>query len=377
MKMPDLPNRAQLFEIGANDLITRSEARPVGRRISADQVYVPGSDINLIIGASSAMAEEIMRQTSKGLNDLTLDGAEGIALDRYIADRYSPYLARLTATPAYVSLTFTRTSTVLGAVSQAAGSIVQTQGGIRFETLEAAAFGAVSIGPVSVTGRAVNAGLIGEVAAGTITSFVSAKADPTMLVTNPENASGGDDKESDERFRARARLFYLNARRGTLGAIENGALSVSGIRQAYAEEQVSQPLGVANGFIFLYIADANGQSNSIINEKVRIKMKDYACGGIIPTVYGATIVYQEIQLDLSYNAGIDTVAAFSNVRASVVAAVNALGPGKTLELSVISKAAKSVTGVIVYDDSIVAPTGDIVPVGSQIIRTKEGMVLPV
>lgn len=374
--MPDLPTRAQLFEVAADDLLTRAEIRPVGRRITAEQVYTPGSDVNILLGATSAMGEEVVRQLGGGISDLTLDGATGLALDRYIADRYSPYIVRLTASPAYVPLTLTRTSVAAGAVTQLTGSVVRTEGGVRFELREDAAFGAASLGPVEVEARAVEAGTSGNVAVGTVTSFVTAKVDSTLLVTNLEPGAGGDDSESDERLRARARAWWVNARRGTLGAIENGALTVEGVRQAYAEELLAQPANVPNGFVSVYIADANGQSNSLLNAAVELALLEYACGGIVPTVYGATPVYQQVELDLSYKATIDTTAAWSNVRAAVIAAVNSLRPGETLEISSIIEAAKGVTGVIVYDDAVVTPTGDVVPTSGQVLRTRTDLVNP-
>lgn len=374
--MPDLPSRAELFEVGANDLLVRAETRPVGKRITPEQVYTPGSDINLVIGATSAMVEEVMRQLGRGLSDLTLDGATGEALDRWVADRYSPYLARLTASPAYCPLTFTRTSLVAGAVTYLTGSIVQTTGGVRFELREPAVFGVATLGPVTVSGRAVEAGTSGNVAIGTVTSFVTEKPDPTLLLTNLEVGAGGTDTQSDESYRSIARQFWKTVRRGTLSAIEFGALSVPGVVQAFAEEQLSQPMGVPNGFIFLYIADVNGQSNTLLNTAVDLALMEYRCGGIVVTVYGATPTYQPVSLDLSYEAGIDTVAAWSNVRAAVVAAVNGLRPGETLEVAVIIEAAKSVTGVLVADDAVVAPTGDVVPTTGQIIRTSNDLVTP-
>jgi hypothetical protein len=369
----DIPTRAELFEVFAQELFTRGEARPVGQRITPEQVRTPGSDINLLGGGVSAMGEEATRALGRSVSDLTLDGASGEALDRYVADRYSPYIARKSAAPARVGLQFTRTSTVAGAVTQSTGTIVRTPGGVRFDSLADAAFGAASVGPVTVNGRAVEAGTSGNVDAGTITAFVTARADPTMLVTNPERAAGGDFTESDESLRERARAFYGQARRGILGAIEFGALTVPGVRQALAEEVLNN-LGVPNGFINLYIADANGQSNSVLNEEVRLALLEYRAGGIIVTVYGATPTYQAIQYLLRYQSGTDTAAAFDAVRAATVARVNQLAPGATLERSLLFEVARSVDGVIVEDDAVVVPAGDVIPTAGQIIRTRTDLV---
>jgi len=374
--MADLPSRAQLFEVGANDLLVRAETRPVGQRITPEQVSIPGSDVNLIFGGASAMAEEIIRQHARDVSDLTLDGAEGKALDRLVADRYSPSIVRKDASPAYISLSFTRTSAAAGAVNYDAGSVVETTGGARFATQAVAAFGASSLGPVVVSGRAVNAGPSGNVAIGTVTKFVTAKTDSTMLVTNTAVGAGGDYTESDSSLKSRARAFFPNARRGTVEAIMNGALSVPGVQQAAVYELLQAPLMVPSGFMTCFVADSNGQSNSLLNAAVELALFEYRGGGVWVTVYGGTPVYQSIQLDLSYNAGIDTVAAWSNVRAAVIAVVNALAPGKMLEVSMITAAARLVTGVIVEDDAVVVPAGDVVPTGGQVIRTRADLVTP-
>jgi hypothetical protein len=369
----DIPNRPELFEVFAETLITRGESRPVGQRLTPEQIRTPGSDINLIGGSVSVMGEEVGRALARSVSDLTLDGASGEALDRYVADRYSPYIARKSAAPARVGLQFTRTSTGAGAVTQSTGTVLRTPGGVRFESLADAALGVGSLGPSTVAGRAVEAGIDGNVAENTITAFVTARADPTMLVTNPERAAGGDFTESDESLRERARAFYGQARRGILGAIEFGALTVPGVRQALAEEQLNS-IGVPNGFVFLYIADANGQSNTLLNQEVELALLEYRAGGIIVDVFGATPTYQAIQYLLSYRSGTDTAAAFDAVRAATVARVNSLAPGATLERSLLFEVARSVDGVIVGDDAIVLPAGDVVPTAGQIIRTRTDLV---
>jgi uncharacterized phage protein gp47/JayE len=371
--MPDLPTRAQLADVFADELLTRAELRPVGDRITPEQVYTPGSDINLIMAGSAAMGEEIVRTAGRATADLTLDGAEGEALDRWVADRYSPTLVRKSAAPAQVTLSITRTSIAAGAVPYSSGSVVQTDGGVRFELLADAPLGASSLGPVTVAAEAVEAGTSGNVAANTITSFITQPPDSTMLVTNPDVAAGGAATETDESLKSRARLFYQQARRGTLAAIEFGALTVPGVAQATAEEQLNS-LGVPNGLVFLYISDANGQSNALLEAAVADALLEYRGGGIVVDVFGAVPVLQSIVLSLSYTAGTDTAAAFNSVRAAVVAAVNALAPGDTLYRSIIIEAAKSITGVIVSDTAVTVPTGDVVPTSGQVIRTSKDIV---
>jgi uncharacterized phage protein gp47/JayE len=374
--MPDLPTRDDLFNVGANEVLSRAQARTTGRQITEDQIFLDGSDANLLLASSSVMGEEVVRQTSEALNNLTLDGASGEALDRWVADRYSSSVVRKEASPSRGSLTFTRSSTAAGAVNYESGSIVQTEGGTRFELLQTASFSGSSLGPITVNGIAVNAGIGGNVPAGSITRAVTAFPDSTMAVTNSESFSGGDDTETDASFRNRARLFFPQASRGILDAIEFGALTVSGVRQATAEEVLNSD-SWPTGFINLFIADVNGQANSQLIELVRIALLEYRSAGNPADIFGAIPVYESISLNLSYQTNVDTLAAFEQIQDTLIAQISQLAPNSILERSLIFAACRSVTGVIVADDAVVTPVGDVVPSQGQIIRTRKDLITSV
>jgi uncharacterized phage protein gp47/JayE len=371
--MPDLPSRPQLFDVGRDEILTRAEAKPYGTRISPQEIDTEGSDINLLLAAASIMGEEVSRKASRELTDLTLDGAEGEALDRWAADRYGTEIVRKTASPSVGTLQFTRSSSAAGAITFLAGGVIKDDGGNEYETLADVAFGVASLGPINVSARAKKAGTAGNAPINTITSFVTPSGDSSIVVTNPDVFAGGSDTESDEKFRARIRLFWAQARRGIQGAIEFGALTVDGVTQASAIEQLNS-LGVPNGFVFLYIADDNGQSNAALNASVLLALLDYRAYGIVVNVFSSIPIFQSIELDLSYKTGVDTIAAFDNVRRNVVAAVNGLAPNETLLTSLIVEAARRVTGVIVADDAVVVPAGDVVPSTGQLIRTRADIV---
>jgi uncharacterized phage protein gp47/JayE len=371
--MPDFPSRPQYFDVFADELLTRAEARPYGDRITPEQVYTEGSDINLIGAGASAMAEEVSRQAAKELTNLTLDGASGDALDRWIADRYSTEIVRKTASPAIGVLRFTRSSIAAGATTFSSGSTVQDAGGNRFRTLADAAFGASDLGPIDVNAEAVDAGIAGNAPANTITSFVTAPNDATMAVTNPVLFAGGSSTESDESLRKRARQFWAQARRGTEGAIEFGALTVPGVAQATAEAQRDDD-GFETGLVYCYIADVNGQSNLTLENLTAEALLEYRAAGIVVNIFGAVPTYITISLSLSYQSGTDTAAAWQAVKSTIIARVNLLAPGETLYVSLIIEAARSVTGVIVADDAVIVPAGDIVPLADQIIRTRSDLI---
>lgn len=372
--MADLPTRSDLFDVFAREVLGRARSRSTGRQITADEVYNPASDINLIGAAASAVGEEVMRQNSRSYAETTLDGSHGPALDRWIYDRYGNAIVRKQASPALVNLTFRRTVGG-GAFTYVTGSRVATAGGIQFETRADAAFGAGAIGPVTVLARAVNAGTSGNVAKNTLTRFITVPSDSTLTVVNAEPAAGGDASETDTSLRDRARKYFLTLSKGTVPAIQFGALTVPGIRQATAIEE-GAATGVLTGRVFLYVADANGQANTALVAAVRTALLEYRCAGINVIIVGAVPTFTTIQYHLSFETNVDSALAFNQVVQATVARVNQLAPQQPLQRSLLFEVARSVPGVIVPADAVTIPVGDVVPPdgSGQVIRTSPDLV---
>jgi uncharacterized phage protein gp47/JayE len=370
--VPDIPSRIELFNVGADEILARSASRPAAQRIDPTQVFTEGSDINVVTASASAMAEEVLRQLALRVNALFLAGAKGEDLDRLVGDRFSPTVVRKAATPAVTNLTLSRPSGA-AIVTLAVGTKVKTSGGVEFETTAVVSLGAGDLGPETVAAEAVLAGTAGNVAANTLTQFSSPPSDSGLLVTNLETAAGGDDTESDERLRERARDFFRQARRGTVAAIEFGALTVAGVRLATAVELVDT-LGNPTGHVELYISDSQGNGNALLVSAVRDALFEYRAAGVVVNVIAATPVYQAIQYRLRFEAGTDSTAAFELIRLTTVSAVNALRPVQTLTRAQLFSIARSVPGVIVLSDAIVTPVGDVVPAAGEVIRTRVDLV---
>lgn len=369
-----LPTREDYFQVGAAEVFARSAQRPKATRISPEAVFTPGTDINIIIAACSAMADEATRHMAIRMAALYLDSAEGEDLDRLVQDRFSPTVVRKQAAPSVVPLEVRRT--VPGpAVSLSVGTVVRTETGIQFKLVQAAALALNSTGPVTVAAQAIQAGSVGNVQAGTITQFVQSPPDPTMTITNPQPASGGSDVETDESLRERARQFYLTARRATLSAIEFGALTVEGVTSASAIEVTDPMTGLPTGHVLLYIADQNGQSNQILVQAVRNALLEWRAAGIVVDVLATAPQFEQVQYSIAFRSGVDTLAATEQLRALTVAAVNLLQPGEPLQRSLLFALARSIPGAIVSDSAVVVPAGDIVPDAARTIKTQLGLVL--
>jgi uncharacterized phage protein gp47/JayE len=376
--MARFPTRADYFNIGAEEVFSRSATRPATARLTPEEVFTEGSDINIVMAGASAMADESTRHLAKGMSGLFLDSAEGDALDRLVADRFSPTIVRKSPTSAIVSLTYTRQDTT-AAVSELAGKKVRTERGTEFELLQTISF---AVGQVVASGfaQAVQPGTTGNVSANTVTRFVDPAVQDDMVVTNPEPASGGDERETDPRLRARARQFFVTARRGTAQAIEFGALTVGGVRSATALELTEADNVTPSGIVQVTIADVNGQANAQLIGSVQTALLEYRCAGVQTNVIAGIPNLVTIEYSARFTAGTNTLAAKQQLKTITINAVNELSPGEPLLQSLLYELLRSVPGIIADEESVVQPVGDLVilsgsnPDLQAVIRTNDSLV---
>lgn len=342
-----------------------------GAKVSAAAVRKKGSLLNILTAIAAALVDDVEGRMSAKINALTLDGAAALKstteLDALVAERTFRIISRKYATGAVVPLTISRTTT--GATFIARGQRVDI-GGVTFTLDSTIAFDPTTPSrPVTATatvaGKATN---VARTAAASLDT--SGLPDPTQrfTVTLDEDATGGADTETNAELLTRVRAFPLAVRRGTLAAIEFGALTVAGIRQAVAVEY--------EGGVYLFVADANGQCNSTLVAAVRAVMREWACGGLPPRVIGSIPSFTTIVLKLGVAEGYSPTAVREQALSVVIAAVNALAPGKTLQRSLIIAALRSVPGAVVNDDAVVSPALDLVPsTPGTSYKTREDLVV--
>lgn len=307
-----------------------------------------------------------------------LDAATGEALSRWGADRYG--VLRSGATASVVELTFSR-ATGPGAVTVTAGSVVKTADGTRFVLDAAVTLGA---GVLTGTGTATSAlaGVDQNVDAATITLWETAAPEAGLSVTNAAAAAGGNEAESDEQYRARVRALFVNARKGTLDAIRDGALAVGQVREA-APYEVLDDDGDQVGAVNLVIADEAGGSNGTLEAAVALSLDEYRGAGILVTVLGATVRQESIAVTITWAAGQATAANARAVAQAIVAFVNRLDPNgaataalapaaSKLTVGLVEAAARTVAGVV--DVSVTTPSGTVAPDNGEVIRTSLALV---
>ncbi len=364
-------------------LIWKSELLAKNGKLTLDIAERDGTDVNILANATGAMADEVVGKLVDVESGLYLDSAVGQKLDRLVFDRFG--LSRKQAAPALGTVAFTATrKTLQTAFSIPDGTLLSTSDGIQFITVGIALFPASSTGPVYVVVRSVLAGLDQTADENTITSIVSpiAGAPSDLVVTNPLATSGASDAESDPDLRNRARSFWVNARRGTLGAVEQGALAVQGVQRASAIEVYDTSgrparlvqLVVASQFTDVLVKlgvdpPAYATQSQQLAAQVFAGLDEWRPAGTFVQVIVAQVVLLPVTLNLKFAATANPDLAASIARALVAAYSNTLSPGQIWSVREILALLRNVPGLYYTGQEILSPEGDVIPKPLQVIRT--------
>jgi len=373
----DLPTFKDLRRIGQTEALVRNP------RLSLDELNRVGSDLDNIISAGAAMADEVVGQLASLRADLFVGTARGAALDRLVTDRY-PDLLRKQAAPSFGYETFAFNPAVVSAFTIPEGVVLSTADGVQFITATSTS---VPIGTTSIQVpiRSVLAGASQKATAGKIanlTTTIPGAPAAGMTVSNVSATFGGEDRETDLDYAVRYRLHYLAARRATLGAIEQALLSVAGIVKVTVFENLDT-LGRPIGYIQAVVADSYTEqfvtSSSVpatyasqlanLRNQLDQLLREWRAAGVGVVVTFAQVVIQPIRLSLSYVAGADEDAVRALVIASLVQMVNNLQPGAILTTDSIRDVLRRTSGIYYTGGEILSPIGNVVPLPGQVLRT--------
>lgn len=376
--MPDLPTRTEL--------VARWKAAAVAvpeTDVSARIVDQEGSDLNLLANSDSIMGEEIVGRLARALAALFESTADAEKLDRLVFDRKG--LTRLPAAPALMS-SFELSRPTAGAGAGTVdggppGSIpaptrVRTPAGIVYLLTEPAVFGALDLGPITVTGQAQLAGLANEVEAGQSWTFLDPPFDPTILISNPDPSAGAADEESDDRYRLRAKDFFATLRRGTRAAIELGLRSTPGVASVTVEE-VLDLTGTPVAKVVAHVLDFLDRSNETLASRASLSLLEYRALGIPVQILAGVPQYVNIRYIPRFNTALvrNTSAALVDVNLAIVAALSTQAPDQNLERSTILAAIRSVPGVLVDPEDLIEPAGVLVPAATgNVFRTRTELI---
>ncbi len=376
--MSDFPSFQDLFNVARDEMLSRNG------NLTLDIITRQGTDANVMTAGMAAVGDEVVGQLAIVQAGLFYSTAKGQQLDRLVFDRTG--LTRKPASAALGSVVFSLATPNPGSFSIPSRTRLATSDGRQYVTTVTATFAtsATSTPPIAI--RSVLAGSSQQAAAGSIASIIDkpsgAPATPALTVTNALATAGAGDTESDDALVARAQAFFTTARRGTLAAIEQGALAVPGVQTATAIENTDQ-FGRPAKSVQLIVTDQftdslvnvsptpatyQTQSQVLVNT-VFAALSDVRAAGIDVQPIVAAIVLLNIILTLSFTADANPDEVALNARAAIVAYVNGLSAGESFVVSDAIQVLRSISGLVVSGQEIYSPAGNIVPGQLQAIRT--------
>lgn len=376
----DFPTRTDLFRVARDRILG------LNGKLSAEVVQRDGTDANVFVAGGAAMADQVVGQLVQVCRGQFLDSSEDQQLDLYVFDRYG--LVRKPAAPSLGTARFSTTALVGTAFTIPAGTVMSTSDGVNFITTVATSFPAGITGPIYVAIRSSLAGFSQQAKAGALTNIVSTVAGPAdLVVTNEVATAGAADREDDPSLRDRARRFWTTGQRGTLAALENGALAVPGVVRASAIE-VLDSAGKPGRWVQLLISDRFTDALVSINQTSAVydsqsqalartvfnALSNVRCGGNYVQVIVSQVVLLMVRLDLTFSAGIDPIAVSEQARAIVVNYCNGLAPGASFKPLEAITSLRSVAGLLITGNEIAVPAGTVVPRAMQVIRTSFDLV---
>jgi len=381
--MADAPSFEDYFRIARDTMLSRNS------KLTREVIEREGTDTNSIVAAIAAVGDDLSAQLVRAQGSMLLSVAKKKDLDRLVFDRCSG-MTRKPASQALGTVLFSTTAPSPSTFSIPKGVKLQTSDGKEFITWVDATFNVGSTGPVAVEVRSVFPGLENQARIGTITSVVTpiVGAPTDLRVTNTVATTGADDEETDDQLRARARLFFTTARRGTLPAIEFAARGVAGVRTATAFEGQDQ-LGRPARFVNLIVTDAftealmdldptpasyQSQSQTLANQ-VFNALSDTRAAGIFVQVQVASVVMQAVTLGLRFYAGSDADTVAMNARGVIAAYINSLAPGQDLTIANMIQRLRTVSGLDVTGQEILSPAGDVNVAPLQVLRSSSAIVV--
>lgn len=310
------------------DLVAQGEAALADAR--PDLAINDGDVTEADLHAAAAMADACIRFSALAFRETFIDFAEGDALTLLVNDHLN--LQRQAATFAQVTLQFSRLSSGVGGTIPAGTTVTTLTDAsgksVAYTTNSDIVVPNADNGPFSILATAAVSGRAGNAAAATISKIVDSLFD-TFTCTNPAKAAGGNEEESDVELRVRAHAFFLTLRRGTLAALEFGALEVSSVRVATASEDL------ATGLVTVLVGDSDGESTVQMIEDVEFELENWRAAGINVTVLGSTKKTIDIDVSLVVRAGFNIAAVTPTLTSAVLGRGLKQRPGQQLYFDTI------------------------------------------
>ena len=265
---------------------------------------------------------------------------------------------KLAAAKASGPLTFSRILPAVADIPIAAGTQVKVPNEDRtYETIVAGILLDTTT-DITITVRALDAGVSKNTGAATVTEKVTALPD-IDTVSNPVAFRNGADAETDAGRKARFREFVNTLVRGTREAVEFGAKTAQildddgfTILERVVDANVTESAGSINVFIWngtgSTSTDLVDLTTDIINgfiDESGNPVQGYKAAGVVSTVGAATEITQAVTVTLTIADGFLLANVSPDVSDAIANHFDTLGVGDDILFSALSAAVKNVPGV--------------------------------
>jgi uncharacterized phage protein gp47/JayE len=356
------PSFQDLYDLGKAEAIIK---RPRLRVLVGDLA-------DMLIAGAAAMADRVIGYVAERFAATYLDGAQGDDLTTLAADHWG--IARRAALKATGILIVHRGTPDASVQTIPVGTIFATERDssgqeLRYLSTALVSWAGSEDGQKLVPLEAETAGIDHNVAADAVTRFLSNEPTGGVYTLASLAMTGGMEEETDEELRERVRTFPSTLRRGTLGALEYGALQTPGAGVAVATAVADD-----TGFVTVFVADASGGStglpkmvdpdtpdNGTMTAKVAIELLNWAPAGSLVQVMGGVVQTVDVELLLTVRLGVDVNQLIADVQVAVEARMARLKIGETLYLSNLINAVKAVDPDNIVNVEIESPLTDTAP----------------
>lgn len=232
--------------------------------------------------------------------------------------------------------------------------------------------GTQSLAGIPITAAVPGSG--GNVSAGSI-SLVGGVAG-IDYASNPAATTGGADAETDAAMKARFPLFIASLSNATLSAIESAIVSVQQgltyrITANYDEAGNWYP-----GHFVIVIDDGSGSPSDALKSAVYTAVDRVRAFCETFSVQSPTIVYANIVLTLTVNAGSSRAALAPGLQTAIATFVNALQVGQVLPISRIATFGYAASPYVANVSAITINgiSADLMPTRNQVVKIQSVQV---
>ena len=232
--------------------ILRDMAARVVTRTELTDLHEGSVLYDLLAVVAEQIAESDVR-LAQIRDQFTLDGASGVDLDERVEELG---FSRLSATTAQGTITLSRVDTAEALVVPEGSVVGRSDSAVTYATASDVTF-AIGASSVSVLVKAQVSGAQGNAPSTTLNVLVDLPGDVTAI-TQTTAITNGQDAESDESLRARARRFVNSLSRCQPSALEYTALSFTSSDDTRATTATIYEDAVSLGRVELLIDDGSG-----------------------------------------------------------------------------------------------------------------------